>query len=71
MDNIPTLGKQLADNINSLIEKKINENYTKLYHQQNVFEGGLYGGARSLTDVSTSEEESYGRVGIKSGIVGA
>jgi hypothetical protein len=62
--------KKILDSIEELIDKKMDESSTKTYHQYNTFEGGLYGGARSLTDVSTGSEEAHLSVVIKSGTVG-
>ena len=70
MDKLEGITKKILDNIEGLVKEKINDNYTRNFHQQNVFEGGLYGGARSITDVSTGEEEASMRVGVKNGIVG-
>lgn len=70
MDKLSGITKKILDNIEHIVKEKINDNYTRNYHQQNVFEGGLYGGARSITDVSTGEEEGSTRIGIRSGLVG-
>lgn len=70
MEKLDGTGKKIYDNLVKMVNEKINDNYTRNFHQENVFEGGIYGGARSITDVSTGDEESSMRVGIRSGMVG-
>lgn len=70
MDKLEGISKKIHDNLARMVNEKINENYTSDFHQKNVFEGGIYGGARSVTDVSTGDEEASMRVGIRSGMVG-
>lgn len=70
MERLDGISAKILDNLDNLIKERINSNYTKNYHQENLFEGGLYGGARSVTDVSTGSEENHMSVGIRSGTVG-
>ena len=69
MDKITGYGKSFIDRIEAIASEKVNNSSTFEVHQKLTFEGGLYGGVNSLTDVSTKEEEEYALIGVKLGIV--
>jgi len=41
MERLDGISAKILDNLDGLIRERINSNYTKNYHQDNLFEGGL------------------------------
>jgi hypothetical protein len=69
MSDISAISKLIKDNVESLVLERVDDYSTRRFYQEGR-DGYLGHGAGSITDVSTSEERAYAKVGIKSGIVG-
>lgn len=69
MNDINAISKLIKDNVDDLVSERLDDYSTRKYYQER--RDGYFGhAAGSMTDVSTSEERSYAKVGIKAGIVG-
>lgn len=69
MNEINSISKLIKDNMHEMILSNMDDYATKDFYQERR-EDYFGHGAGSMTDIYTSSERSYARVGIKSGIVG-